>query len=148
MAEQKVFGETGAELTACLFDLWRAFGEHKDRRRLQREMAPLTRQLRTLLERAGRKSTHTRHHRGFANNLLKIWPALWTFVTAPGVEPTNYPEVRVMPRLEAERRFWWAVWLAKLGIIRALGGRREACRAAGSGRAWCGVGRCGRALVA
>ena len=25
----------------------------------------------------------------FANKLLKIWPALWTFVTVPGVEPTN-----------------------------------------------------------
>jgi transposase len=25
----------------------------------------------------------------FANNLLKIWPALWTFVTVEGVEPTN-----------------------------------------------------------
>jgi Transposase IS66 family len=36
-----------------------------------------------------RKSKRTRLHRRFANNLLKIWPALWTFVTVEGVEPTN-----------------------------------------------------------
>jgi transposase len=25
----------------------------------------------------------------FAKNLLKLWPALWTFITTPGVTPTN-----------------------------------------------------------
>ena len=34
-----------------------------------------------LLEEAGRKTPKNKYHRGFANNLLKIWPALWTFVT-------------------------------------------------------------------
>jgi Transposase IS66 family len=28
-------------------------------------------------------------HRGLARNLLKVWPALWTFVEIDGVEPTN-----------------------------------------------------------
>ncbi|MBA3746381.1 MAG: IS66 family transposase [Solirubrobacterales bacterium] len=81
-------------------------------------------------------------------NVLDLWPALWNFTEHHDVDATNYAEVRVMPRLEAERCSRWAVWLVKLGIIRALRGRREACRAAGSGRVWCGVGRCGRALVA
>ena len=36
-----------------------------------------------------RKTPRNKYHRGFANNLLKIWPALWTFVTNDGVEPTN-----------------------------------------------------------
>ena len=76
-------------MTGRLFSAWRAFGEHEDRRRLARELQPIQRELRTLLERAGRKSTRTRHHRVFANKLLKIWPALWTFVTVEGVEPTN-----------------------------------------------------------
>ena len=31
----------------------------------------------------------TRRHRRFAGNLLKIWPALFTFVTVAGVQPTN-----------------------------------------------------------
>jgi transposase len=26
---------------------------------------------------------------GLGRALLKLWPALWTFVTVPGVEPTN-----------------------------------------------------------
>ena len=40
-------------------------------------------------EEAARKTPRNKYHRGFANNLLKIWPALWTFVTHEGVEPTN-----------------------------------------------------------
>lgn len=89
LAEQKAFGEAGLELTKRLFSTWHAFGEHEDRDRLKREMAPVEAELRELCERAGRKSKRTRFHRVFANNLLKIWPALWTFVTVEGVEPTN-----------------------------------------------------------
>lgn len=95
-AEQKLFGEAGAALTGRLFEVWRAFAEHKDRRRLRREMTPVQTELRTLLEDAGRKSTRTRFHRVFANNLLKIWPALWTFVTVTGVEPTNNAAERAL----------------------------------------------------
>jgi transposase len=59
-------------------------------------MKPVQSQLRTLLERAGRKSTRTRFHRVFANNLLKIWPALWTFLTVTGVQPTNNAAERAL----------------------------------------------------
>jgi hypothetical protein len=89
LAEQKAFGEAGLELTQRLFSAWHAFAEHGDRRRLKAEMAPVKAELRALCERAARKSKRTRLHRVFANNLLKIWPALWTFVTVEGVEPTN-----------------------------------------------------------
>ena len=89
LAEQKAFGEAGLELTKRLFSTWHAFAKHGDRDRLKREMAPVQAELRELCERAGRKSKRTRFHRVFANNLLKIWPALWTFVTVEGVEPTN-----------------------------------------------------------
>jgi len=89
LAEQKAFGEAGLELTMRLFAAWRAFDEHHDRRHLRRELKPIQRELRKLLEHAGRNSKRTRFHRVFANNLLKIWPALWTFATAPGVQPTN-----------------------------------------------------------
>jgi transposase len=89
LAEQRAFGERGLELTGRLFEAWRGFSEHQDRRRLRREIKPIQVELRALCERAGRKSKRTRLHRGFANNLLKIWPALWTFVTIEGVEPTN-----------------------------------------------------------
>jgi transposase len=89
LAEQQAFGEAGFKLTGRLFGAWRAFSEHRDRRRLKREMKPIQAALRALCERAARKSKRTRFHRVFANNLLKIWPALWTFVTVEGVEPTN-----------------------------------------------------------
>ncbi len=46
--------------------------------------------------RRGRKSKLTRFHRVFANNLLKICPALWTFVTVAGVEPTNTSAERAL----------------------------------------------------
>ena len=86
---QKLFGEQGLELTSLLFHAWHDYHEHQDRARLQREMAPIQADLRTLLEQAGRKTPKNKYHRRFANNLLKIWPALWTFVTHEGIEPTN-----------------------------------------------------------
>ena len=45
---------------------------------------------------AARNSAKTKHHRRFANNLLKIWPALWTFASHPSVEPTNNPAERAL----------------------------------------------------
>jgi len=96
LAEQKLFGAAGLALTGRLFAAWHDFQTHGDRRRLTREMQPIQTELRTLLERAGRKSTHTRYHRVFANKLLKIWPALWTFTTLEGVEPTNNAAERAL----------------------------------------------------
>ncbi len=88
-AEQRAFGEAGLALTGRLFGAWHAFASHQDRGRLQAEMEPIEAELRALCERAARKSQRTRYHGRFARNLLKIWPALWTFVTVAGVEPTN-----------------------------------------------------------
>jgi transposase len=42
-----------------------------------------------ICEHAARKSSRTKYHRQFAKNLLKRWPALWTFTDTDGVEPTN-----------------------------------------------------------
>lgn len=97
LAEQKTFGEQGLVLTGRVFAAWRAFHhEHHERSRLQAELEPIQTELRALLEDAGRKSKRTRLHRRFANNLLKVWPALWTFTTHPGVEPTNNPAERAL----------------------------------------------------
>lgn len=96
LAEQKQFGAAGLQLTKRLFKTWRSFCEHQDRARLIREMKPIQDELRKLLEHAARKSPRTRHHRRFANNLLKLWPALWTFVTVEGVEPTNNAAERAL----------------------------------------------------
>jgi transposase len=97
MGEQKTFGESGLELTRRVFAAWRACQhEHHDRERLQAEIAPIQTQLRQLLEDASPKSRRTRWHRRFANNLLKVWPALWTFTTIAGIEPTNNPAERAL----------------------------------------------------
>ena len=97
LGEQKPFGERGLELTSRVFAAWRAYQHnHQDRDRLQTEIAPIQNELRQLLQDASPKSKRTRWHRGFANNLLKVWPALWTFVTVEGVEPTNNPAERAL----------------------------------------------------
>jgi transposase len=96
LATQQQFGEAGLELTRRLFEVWHAFAEHGDRRRLTREMKPVKTELRKLLEHAANGSKRHRLHRRFANNLLKLWPALWTFLTIPGVTPTNNAAERAL----------------------------------------------------
>jgi transposase len=97
LAEQKTFGEQGLKLTGRVFTAWRAYQhEHHDRDRLKREIAPIQTELRALLEDAHPKSQRTRWHRRFANNLLKVWPALWTFTAIDGIEPTNNPAERAL----------------------------------------------------
>jgi transposase len=96
LAAQKEFGDAGLALTRRLFTVWHAFAEHQDRRRLTREMKPIQNALRKLLEHAANGSKRHRLHRRFANNLLKLWPALWTFITTPGVTPTNNAAERAL----------------------------------------------------
>lgn len=57
-----------------------------------------------------------RHVRALAKNLLKLWPALWTFADVPHVEPTNNA---------AERGLRAAVIYRKLSLgSRSQGGER------------------------
>lgn len=96
LTHQKAFGEAGLVLTSRLFDAWHAHAGHQDRGRLALEMKPVQDDLRALLEQGGATSKLNRFHRVFSNNLLKIWAALWTFVTTPGVEPTNNAAERAL----------------------------------------------------
>jgi len=96
LAEQKEFGTSGLALTKRLFKAWHSFEQHGDRDRLISEMKPIQDELRKLLEYSARKSMRNRQHRRFAKNLLKLWPALWTFVTVEGVEPTNNAAERAL----------------------------------------------------
>jgi transposase len=96
LAAQQEFGDTGLQLTSRLFDTWHAFTEHQDRGRLAVEMTPIQTELRELLEHAANKSKRHRLFGRFAANLLKLWPALWTFITIPGVTPTNNAAERAL----------------------------------------------------
>ena len=89
LGAQKQFGAAGLEIAGRLFGAWEEFRGDADRARLLERLGPLQEELRALLEEAARKSVRNRRHRSFAGNLLKRWPALWSFASMPGVEPTN-----------------------------------------------------------
>jgi hypothetical protein len=56
---------------------------------LQLEIRALRRELKPILRQYRGKAPHYKRSRGLARNLLKAWPALWTFADRPGVTPTN-----------------------------------------------------------
>jgi len=89
IADQKQFGHDGLAIATRLFAAWNDYQHNADRNHLQAQTLPLQHELRTPLEHAARPSTRTKYHRTFAKNLLKRWPALWTFSHTDGVEPTN-----------------------------------------------------------
>jgi len=75
-------------LVERLFDAWHAARDDPAARaRLGETLAPLQAEVRTLL--AAGAANPSPKAGGLCRSLLKLWPALWTFVTVPGVEPTN-----------------------------------------------------------
>jgi transposase len=107
LGAQKEFGEAGLTLAGRLFAAWDDYRQGGDRDRLSAHIAPVKEELWALLQAAADKSPRHRRHRRLAQNLLKLWPALWTFVSVPGVEPTNN---------QAERGLRGAVILRKLSL--------------------------------
>jgi transposase len=95
LAAQKEFGEQGLEIARRLFGAWEQFQADGDRRGLKRQVAPLKRELKALLRRGSKGKRHKRTW-GFSKNLLKVWPALWTFVEVDGIEPTNNSAERAL----------------------------------------------------
>jgi transposase len=89
LGAQKQFGAAGLRVAERLFAAWGEFRGDADRKRLLERIGPLQEELRALFEEAAGKSARNRRHRSFARNLLKGWPALWSFASVPGVEPTN-----------------------------------------------------------
>jgi transposase len=89
LAAQREFGERGLDIARRLFcaDEFQADG---DRRRLKRKAAPLKRELKALLRRGSKGKRH-KHTRGFSKNLLKVWPALWTFTEIAGRRADQQP---------------------------------------------------------
>jgi transposase len=96
LAAQKEFGEAGLDIAGRLFSAWQQFQTDADRRALRRAVAPLQRELKPVLTKYSSKSPRHKRTRGLARNLLKVWPALWTFATVPGVDPTNNAAERAL----------------------------------------------------
>jgi transposase len=75
-------------LVERLFDAWHAARDDPAARaRLGEALAPIQAEFRVVLE-DGAAGANPKAG-GLCRALLKLWPALWTFATAPGVEPTN-----------------------------------------------------------
>ncbi|HEY5429829.1 MAG TPA: IS66 family transposase [Solirubrobacteraceae bacterium] len=86
---EKEFGERGLELCERVFWASEVFKHTADRHALQLTVQQLQREYKPVIRGYATKRARNRHCRGMARNLLKAWPALWTFAKHPGVEPTN-----------------------------------------------------------
>lgn len=104
---ERELGEHGLRICDELFWAWEIFQHTGDRPGLKRRVRALRRELKPLLREHASKKARYRLGRRFARNVLKIWPALWTFTDHPGVQPTNN---------HAERALRGAVIYRKLSL--------------------------------
>ena len=120
LASEKEFGEVGLELCAEVFWAWEVFQHTADRRALKLTVRRLGRHYKPIIARYASKSPRCKYTRGMARNLLKVWPALWTFANQEGIEPTNN---------HAERALRSAVIYRKLSLgSQSEGGERRTAR--------------------
>ena len=117
LAAEKEFGEAGLECCDRVFWAWEVFAHTHDRRRLKRTVRSLRRTYKPIIRSFASKRVRNKRCRGMARNLLKAWPALWTFADHEGVEPTNN---------HAERALRGAVIYRKLSLgSQSAGGERR-----------------------
>jgi transposase len=86
---EKEFGEHGLRICDELFFSWEIYVHTHDRKELKRRIGALRRELKPILRRYAGKAPRYKRTRGLAHNLLKVWPALWTFAQKRSVTPTN-----------------------------------------------------------
>jgi len=86
---QAEFGAGALAICEEVFWAFEIFQHTGDRGELQRRIRACRRDLKPLLRRYSGKAPRNKRTRGLARNLLKIWPALWTFARIPGVTPSN-----------------------------------------------------------
>jgi transposase len=89
LGAEKELGQAGLKACEELFWSWEIFQHTRDRQELKRRIRALRRELKPILRTYAGKQARYRYTRGMARNLLKIWPALWTFADHNDVEPTN-----------------------------------------------------------
>jgi transposase len=89
LAAEQEFGEAGLELCERVFWAWEVFAHTGDRHELKRTIRSLQRTYKPIIRSFASKRARNKRCRGMARNLLKAWPALWTFASHQGVEPTN-----------------------------------------------------------
>jgi transposase len=110
---EQAFGEIGLSVCEEVFWAWEIYQHTGERKELKRRVRQLRRELKPILRTYSSKAPRYKRTRGLARNLLKAWPALWTFADRRGVQPTNN---------HAERALRGAVIYRKL----SLGSQSEA----------------------
>lgn len=84
----RAIGQDALRLLGGLFGAWADLrADPTQRPRFVRRARQYQWRLRRVLERG--QQTPCDKTANFCTALLKLWPALWTFVTVPGLEPTN-----------------------------------------------------------
>ena len=82
-------GAAGLKICDELVYAWEIYQHTRERKELKRRIRLLRRQLEPILRQYSGKATRYKRTRGLTHNLLKVWPALWTFAEKQGVHPTN-----------------------------------------------------------
>jgi len=117
LAAEQEFGQAGLELCERVFWAWEVFQHTRERRELKLTIRQLQRQYKPIIRAYASKRARNKRCRGMARNLLKAWPALWTFTSHKNVEPTNN---------HAERALRSAVIYRKLSLgSQSKGGERR-----------------------
>ena len=107
LGAEKEFADHGLRICDELFWAWEVFQHTGDRRELRLRVRALRREFKPIVRRHAGKDKRYKYCRGIARNLLKVWPALWTFAQVKGVQPTNN---------HAERALRGAVIYRKLSL--------------------------------
>ncbi len=89
LTAEKEFGEHGLALCERVFWAWETFQHTSDQHELKLAIRQLRRESKPIIIGYAPKRARNKYCRGMTRNLIKAWPALWTFATHPGVEPTN-----------------------------------------------------------
>jgi transposase len=72
-----------------VFWAWEVYQHTNDRAQLTRTIRLLRRTYKPTIRSYAAKRARNKRCRGMARNILKAWPALWTFAGHDGVQPTN-----------------------------------------------------------
>jgi transposase len=102
-------GHQGLKIVKKVFTAWHRFRDGEvTRKQLQQELAPVIRRLNRVLT-EGVLGNDPKVET-FCDNVLALEPALWTFVTTKGVEPTNNFMERLLRRAVLWRKRCFGCW--------------------------------------
>jgi transposase len=120
LAGEKEFGEHGLALCERVFWAWEVFQHTGERRELKLTVRRLQSEYKPIIAHYAAKRARNKRCRGMARNLLKAWPALWTFAKHEDIQPTNN---------HAERALRSAVIYRKLSLgSQSQGGEQRTAR--------------------